>query len=79
MISTFNDAILFLLSPTFFIQVACGLYHTACVTASGVAITWGGNESGQVRARWIGGRGLTYFVHGGVGDGGVMARIRMPR
>ncbi|CAM9423866.1 unnamed protein product [Scytosiphon promiscuus] len=29
-------------------QVACGLYHTACVTASGVAITWGGNESGQL-------------------------------
>ena len=30
-------------------KVSCGLYHTACVTAAGVAITWGGNESGQVR------------------------------
>ncbi|CAM9978610.1 unnamed protein product [Discosporangium mesarthrocarpum] len=29
-------------------QVACGLYHTACVTSSGIAMTWGGNEIGQV-------------------------------
>lgn len=32
----------------FCFQVSCGLYHTACVTAAGVAMTWGNNESGQV-------------------------------
>ena len=30
------------------VQVACGLYHTACVTTAGQAFSWGGNESGQV-------------------------------
>ncbi|CAN0304871.1 unnamed protein product [Ectocarpus sp. 12 AP-2014] len=30
------------------LQVACGLYHTVCVTASGMAMSWGGNESGQL-------------------------------
>ncbi|CBJ32016.1 conserved unknown protein [Ectocarpus siliculosus] len=29
-------------------QVACGLYHTVCATASGMAMSWGGNESGQL-------------------------------
>jgi alpha-tubulin suppressor-like RCC1 family protein len=28
-------------------MVSCGLYHTACLTASGLAISFGGNESGQ--------------------------------
>jgi alpha-tubulin suppressor-like RCC1 family protein len=28
-------------------SVAVGLYHTVCVTASGVALGFGGNESGQ--------------------------------
>ncbi|CAN0061364.1 unnamed protein product, partial [Hapterophycus canaliculatus] len=37
-----------LVEPLLSHRVSCGLYHTACVTASGVAITWGGNESGQV-------------------------------
>jgi alpha-tubulin suppressor-like RCC1 family protein len=29
-------------------QVACGLYHTVCVTATGHAISFGGNEAGQL-------------------------------
>jgi len=29
-------------------QVACGLYHTACVTSTGTLITFGGNEAGQL-------------------------------
>lgn len=28
-------------------MVSCGLYHTTCLTASGLAISFGGNESGQ--------------------------------
>lgn len=28
-------------------MVSCGLYHTVCLTASGLAISFGGNESGQ--------------------------------
>eukprot|EP00596_Hydrurales_sp_CCMP1899_P005982 CAMPEP_0119044426 /NCGR_PEP_ID=MMETSP1177-20130426/31359_1 /TAXON_ID=2985 /ORGANISM="Ochromonas sp, Strain CCMP1899" /LENGTH=208 /DNA_ID=CAMNT_0007014515 /DNA_START=145 /DNA_END=767 /DNA_ORIENTATION=+ len=28
-------------------SVSCGLYHTVCVTASGLAISYGGNEAGQ--------------------------------
>ena len=28
-------------------MVCCGLYHTVCLTASGLAISFGGNESGQ--------------------------------
>ncbi|CAN0025779.1 unnamed protein product, partial [Laminaria digitata] len=27
-------------------QVACGLYHTACVTTTGQAFSWGRNDSG---------------------------------
>eukprot|EP01042_Synura_sphagnicola_P001906 gene1906-2249_t len=29
-------------------MVACGMYHTACVTATGAVITFGGNEVGQL-------------------------------
>ena len=28
-------------------MVSCGLYHTVCLTASGLALSFGGNESGQ--------------------------------
>jgi Regulator of chromosome condensation (RCC1) repeat len=28
-------------------QVSCGLYHTVCLTATGVVVTFGGNEAGQ--------------------------------
>jgi E3 ubiquitin-protein ligase HERC4 len=29
-------------------QVACGLYHTVCVTSAGLVISFGGNEAGQL-------------------------------
>lgn len=29
-------------------RVSCGLYHTVCITATGVAISFGGNETGQL-------------------------------
>lgn len=28
-------------------MISCGLYHTVCLTATGLAISFGGNESGQ--------------------------------
>mmetsp|Transcript_15702 Transcript_15702/g.15839 ORF Transcript_15702/g.15839 Transcript_15702/m.15839 type:complete len:1240 (+) Transcript_15702:142-3861(+) len=30
------------------LAVSCGAYHTVCVTATGVAISFGGNEAGQL-------------------------------
>jgi hypothetical protein len=29
-------------------QVSCGVYHTACVTATGLCLTFGGNDAGEL-------------------------------